>query len=162
MAHVCRVDLPGVGSCSLPTKILATPPPQQPQEGGSSGTGPEPLVLPLYAEEWCDELLTRLLALIENIDTGPGANRGTDQGSGATGGEAAGAADFLVKQVGGDGEAADRPGPWRHGGRGSRGSGFPGQAGGRWGEGRGGRQGWLRCRAPPPSPVTCGCLPLLH
>ena len=70
--------------------------------------GPEPLVLPLYAEEWCDELLTRLLALIENIDTGPGANRGTDQGSGATGGQAAGAADFLVKQVGGGGGVQSR------------------------------------------------------
>lgn len=63
--------------------------------GGGSGGG---LVLPLYAEEWSEELLGRLLSLIENVDTGPGANRGTDQGTGAQGGQAAGASDFLVKQ----------------------------------------------------------------
>ena len=66
--------------------------------GDDAGGGIGGLVLPLYAEEWSEELLSRLLSLIENVDTGPGANRGTDQGTGAQGGQATGASDFLVKQ----------------------------------------------------------------
>lgn len=48
--------------------------------GQPEGAQPEgaiaPLTLPLYADEWSDEFLSRLLALLENLDTGPGAQVG--------------------------------------------------------------------------------------
>ena len=73
----------------LYTSVLASVPSlEQGEDGG--GKYPGGIVLPLYAEEWSEELLSRLLALIENIDTGPGANRGADQGAGAEGGQVGG------------------------------------------------------------------------
>ncbi|GAX74187.1 hypothetical protein CEUSTIGMA_g1636.t1 [Chlamydomonas eustigma] len=55
--------------------------------------------LPLYVEDWSEELLARILALLENLDTGLGANHGTDQGRGGPeGAQTANASAFLIKQ----------------------------------------------------------------
>jgi hypothetical protein len=56
--------------------------------------------LPLYVEDWSEELLARLLALLENLDTGLGANHGTDQGrNGSECAQTPNASAFLVKRV---------------------------------------------------------------
>ncbi|KAG1652730.1 hypothetical protein FOA52_009228, partial [Chlamydomonas sp. UWO 241] len=62
------------------------------------GDGPKPIALPLYADEWSDDLLSRVLGLLDNLDTGAGSSRGTDQGAGAEGVTGAGASAFLIKQ----------------------------------------------------------------
>eukprot|EP00798_Chlamydomonas_sp_ICE-L_P021953 gene21953-29001_t len=56
-------------------------------EGGSR----EGLRLPLYVDEWAEELMNRLLALLYNLDTGPGHR--ADQASGK--GDPGGGASFL-------------------------------------------------------------------
>lgn len=58
--------------CPRPAPVCA-------QEEGSG----EPCTLPLAAEEWADELLSRVFAVLGNLDA-PAEHRGADAGSGSS------------------------------------------------------------------------------
>ncbi|EFJ46867.1 hypothetical protein VOLCADRAFT_92605 [Volvox carteri f. nagariensis] len=63
--------------------------------GGSSGGVGGELTLSLYVEEWAEEVLERCLALLQNLDSGPGQG-GTDMAS-RGGGSAASTSSFLTR-----------------------------------------------------------------
>ncbi|KAG2489806.1 hypothetical protein HYH03_011755 [Edaphochlamys debaryana] len=71
----------------------AAPATLAPQAGAGGGKG---LVLSIYVAEWADEVLERCLALLSNLDSGPG-QRGTDlAGGGGRAGGARSTSSFLV------------------------------------------------------------------